>query len=155
MTDIAIRYLADVPSVLPVLRCWFESEWPSHYGALGPGNAEEDLLAYADRGRIPFGLVAFQDDQPCGFMALKRESFPSHTHLSPWAGAGYVKPMLRRQGIGGALLLALEREARELGCAHIYCATSSSESLLQRCGWQLLQSVQQDGSLMSVYEKAL
>ena len=155
MSEVVIKYLADEPRVLSTLRCWFESEWPSYYSADGPGSAEQDLLAYASRGSIPFGLVAFQQGKPCGFVALKRESFPSHPHLSPWAGAAYVQPPLRRQGIGAALLLALEPEARALGCARIYCATSTSVSLLRRCGWQLLESVQHEGHEVGVYEKAL
>jgi GNAT superfamily N-acetyltransferase len=152
--EVEIRYLADEPGVLPTLRRWFESEWPGYYGH-GEGDVVKDLAAYASKGSVPLGLVAFQAGKPCGFVALKRESFPTHPHLSPWAGAAYVEPRLRRQGIGAALLLALEPEARVLGLQRIYCATSTSVSLLQRCHWQLLESVNHEGHQVSIYEKAL
>ena len=155
MRELEIRYLADEPGVLPTLRCWFESEWPLYYGGHGEGDVAKDLAAYASRGSLPLGLVAFQEGKPCGFVALKRESFPTHPHLSPWAGAAYVEPRLRRQGIGAALLLALEPEARALGCVRIYCATSTSVSLLQRLRWQLRESVNHEGHHMSIFEKAL
>ena len=155
MSSIAIKRFAEQQDLLPTIRSWFEDEWPAYYGANGPGNAEQDLLAYANAGSVPLGLVAFNQGSPCGFAALKREAFPTHPHLSPWAGAAYVQPVLRRQGIGRALLLALEPEARALGYASVYCATGTSASLLLRCGWHLLQSVHYDGQQLGVYEKAL
>ena len=155
MNDIVIQPLAEHRHLLPTLEAWFESEWPVWYGVGGRGSARQDLLAYANLGSVPFGLVAFQSGVPCGFVALKREVFPSHPHLSPWAGAAYVEPSLRRRGIGGALLLALEPHAQALGYSRIYCATGTSESLLQRCGWLLLAHVRHEGQKMGVYEKAL
>ena len=155
MSSIVIKRLAEQRQVLPTLESWFESEWPAYYGVGGRGSAKHDLLAYANSGSVPFGLVAFQLSRPCGFVALKREPFPSHPHLFPWAGAAYVEPSLRRQGIGRALLLALEPEARTLGYSRIYCATGTSASVLQRCGWQLLEQVQHEGHEVGVYEKAL
>jgi N-acetylglutamate synthase-like GNAT family acetyltransferase len=104
---------------------------------------------------VPFGLVAFLDGLPCGFAALKREAFPSHPQLSPWAGAAVVVPSLRRRGIGKALLLALEPEARALGFTRIYCATATSASLLQRCGWSLLEPVQHEGQQVGIFQRML
>src|SRR5882672_6806706 len=106
VSGIVIKHLAEQRHVLPKLRAWFESEWPAYYGAGGHGNAEQDLLAYANSGSVPFGLVAFRQDKPCGFVALKREAFPSHPHLFPWAGAAYVEPSLRMR----RKCLTLERD---------------------------------------------
>jgi GNAT superfamily N-acetyltransferase len=144
---VAINHLAGERHLLPTLQAWFEAEWPAYYGVAGSGDAKRDLLAYANCGSVPVGLVAFWRGE--------REAFPSHPHLLPWAGAAYVMPSMRRQGIGRSLLLALEREARTLGYSHIYCATGTSASLLERCGWQLLEHVQHDGQGVGVYEKAL
>lgn len=155
MSSVVISHLAEEQHLLPTLQAWFESEWPAYYGVGGSGNAKRDLLAYANRGSVPVGLVAFWQGEPCGFAALKREAFPSHPYLLPWAGAAYVKPSMRRQGIGRCLLLALEPEAHTLGYSRIYCATGTSASLLERCGWQLLEHVQHEGQQVGVYEKAL
>lgn len=140
--------------MLPVVRSWFESEWPAWYGQGGQGDAELDARAYACSDG-PLGLVAFHDGRPCGFVALKAEPFPSHPHLFPWAGAAYVVPGLRRQGIGRQLLLALELEARGLGHSTIHCATATSASLLDRCGWTLLEHVMHDGERVAIYRKPL
>ena len=155
MSTVTINHLAEERHLLPMLQAWFEAEWPAYYGVGGSGNVERDLLAYANCGSVPVGLVAFRQGEPCGFAALKREAFPSHPHLLPWAGAAYVKPSMRGQGIGRSLLLALEQEARTLGHSRIYCATGTSASLLERCGWQLLQHVQHEGQRVGVYARAL
>lgn len=137
------------------VQLWFESEWPDWYGAGGPGDAQRDLRAYAQADALPFGLLALRDDDPVGFAALKREPFPTHPHLSPWAGAALVVPALRRQGIGRALLDGLAVQARALGFRDVYCATATAESLLLRAGWRYLETVDHDGRATGIYTKVL
>ncbi|MCC7437925.1 MAG: GNAT family N-acetyltransferase [Armatimonadetes bacterium] len=150
-----IAPLASHPEVLLELRQWFESEWPEYYGEDGPGNAEADLAAFSGTGRLPVGIVAFQEGELCGVAVLKSESIASHRHLSPWAAAGLVKGAKRGKGIGAELLHALEQEARRLGFNSIYCATATSESLLQRGGWELLERIEHQGEQLGVYQKQL
>jgi GNAT superfamily N-acetyltransferase len=152
---LSIEPLSQHPWAIPVLREWFEQEWPSYYGAGGPGSALLDLQAFAHQGRLPVGVVALQGDTVCGVAALKSTSIASHAHLSPWAAAGLVHPSMRGQGIGRLLLGALEHQARGLGFNHIYCGTSTAESLLQRCGWRLLERTIHDGERLGIYCKAL
>ncbi len=154
-SEITTERLARHPEALPVLATWFESEWPDWYGPGGPGNAEEDLLAYANEGDLPMGIAAFQNGLLCGVAALKAVSIPSHLHLSPWAAAGFVIPSLRGQGIGAALLTALESEARALGYSHLYCGTATAASLLLRLRWHLIEFVEREGQKIGLYGKAL
>ncbi len=88
-------------------------------------------------------------------MALKADPFPACAHRMPWVGAAIVRPELRRQGIGRALLLAVEPEARALGITRLHCATASAASLLGRCGWRLLDTVPHEGQAMEIFEKEL
>jgi len=147
--------LAQMPSCANELREWFESEWPDYYGPGGPGNAAADLSTFAQTDRLPLALVALRGDELCGMAALKAEAFADLHPLSPWASAGLVKPALRRSGIGAQLLAALEVQARSLGFARIYCATSTANSLLRRNGWQLLRIVAKDGTEVAVFDKAI
>jgi hypothetical protein len=55
------EYLSDHPQVLPTLKEWFATEWASHYGRGGPGNAQHS------------------------------ESISTHPHLSSWAAAAMVQ----------------------------------------------------------------
>ena len=77
-----IGYLVDHPEALPTLERLFESEWAAYYGAAGPGNAHQDLLAYSNRGQLPVGVVAFWA-LTFGVAALKADSVSTHKHLTP------------------------------------------------------------------------
>jgi len=154
-TILTIAPLANHPEVIPELRQWFETEWPGYYGHKGPGNAEADLAAFANGDRLPVGVVAFHGRELCGVAALKAESFPSHRHLTPWAAAGLVKASKRGEGIGAQLLHALEQEARRLGFSSIYCGTATSESLLQRNGWEVMEQIEHEGERLGIYRKGL
>lgn len=153
--EVKIEPLALHRDVLPVLAQWFEAEWPAYYGPSGHGSAILDLKHYANRGSLPTGIVAFRDGAVCGVMTLKSESIASHSHLSPWAAAGLVKPTERGRGIGARLLGGLELEARSLGYLSIYCGTSTAESLLTREGWELMERVLHEGKDLGIYRKAL
>lgn len=153
--DITTARLAGHPEALTSLADWFRGEWPGWYGPGGAGCAEEDLLGYAHEGSLPVGFVAFHNGTLCGVAALKAESLPSHSHLTPWAAAGLVAPPLRGQGIGAVLLSALETEAKRLGYSRIYCGTATAASLLLRSQWRFVESVEREGKQVDIYEKAL
>lgn len=150
-----IALLADHPEAIPVLKGWYESEWRGYYGPGGPGDAEEDLRAFARRDGLPVGVVAFDEGVLCGIAALKSASIESHAHLMPWAAAGMVAPNKRGRGIGAQMLLALEGVARDLGFDRIYCGTGTSDSLLLRGGWVLLEQIVHEGEDLSIFEKSL
>ena len=155
MNGIVIQHLAIRQDLIETVKRWFISEWPEYYGPGGSGDAESDLDKYAAVNTLPLGLVASLDGEPCGFAALKTDPFPSHPDLLPWAGAAYVRPSMRRKGIGRRLLLALEPESLALGHKKIYSATSTSASLLERCGWKLLENVTYENEIVGIYEKEL
>jgi len=150
-----ISPLADHPETFPILKQWFETQWESYYGANGPGDAQQDLVSYANRDQLPVALVAFLGDELCGIAALKAESITTHAHLCPWAAAGLVSPPHRRKGIGAHLLSALEEVARTFGYSHIYCGTSTAASLLNRAGWQFMERVSYHGDEVFIYQKKL
>ena len=150
--NVMIQRLSGHSGLVPLIVSWLETEWPGWYGAAGEGNARHDVLMYSSAGdSIPLGLVAFCDDTPCGFGALKNDPIPADSRLGPWVGAGYVKPDLRGRGIGSLLLRALVQEARRLGFPHVYCGTSSAMTLLAREGWDLLEVVPHQGAQVAVF----
>ena len=152
---VTVEPLALHAEALPELCRLFDVEWPTWYGPGGRGSAADDLSAFSAASGLPFGVIALQRGEVCGVAALKAESLPSHRHLSPWAAAGLVKGSLRGQGIGSALLAALEEHARGQGYGAIYCGSSTSESLLQRRGYRLLERVVHEGQDLGVYQRDL
>jgi GNAT superfamily N-acetyltransferase len=154
-TKVRIEYLSDHPAVLPTLKQWFETEWPSYYGPGCRGNAERDLAEYANGATLPVGVVAFLGNEICGVAALKSESIGTHSHLTPWAAAAMVPRDRRGRGIGTELIRALEHEAKRRGYDRIYCGTSTAMHVLERLRWQLMEQIVYDGDNVSLYAKAL
>jgi GNAT superfamily N-acetyltransferase len=150
-----VQPLALHRELIPLVAEWFTSEWPGWYGAGGQGNVSQDLEAFAaSETHLPVGMIIFENDVPVGAGVLKVQSIPSHTHLSPWAAAGYVSPSCRGRGLGALLLQALVEKARELGFARIYCGTSTAERLLLREGWQPLEVTEHSGQPLTVFQSA-
>lgn len=149
---LSFRPLSQAPELAPQVAAWLLSEWPSWYGPDGPGNLSVDVTAFsASEAELPVGIVALHDESPVGFGALRRESISTHTHLAPWAAAGYVKPELRGQGIGAALLGALVSHATQLGFESVYCGTSTAVDLLRRVGWQEVERVVYAGKPLVIF----
>ena len=147
-----VEPLARHRRLLPLIEGWFVGEWPAWYGPTGPGNAAQDREAFAaSEAVLPVGLVALSRGIPIGVGALKAESIPTHTHLAPWAAAGFVVPAYRGQGMGAAILAALVTHARSLGFDRVYCGTSTAGSLLQRCGWSSLEVIQHAGKPLTIF----
>lgn len=137
-------------------RAWFLAEWPAWYGAGGAGDVDRDLLEFsASENDLPVGLLVFEGDEVVGFAALKAHSIPSHTHLGPWAAAGFVLPSHRRRGIGAFLLQGLVAKAAHLGFSEVFCGTSTANSMLERSGWILLETIVHDGRSLGVYRIAV
>ncbi len=137
---------------MPTVRHWLLSEWPDWYGEGGPGHLSADVATFAASGvRLPIGFVAVDDGIPVGFGALKAESIPSHSHLTPWAAAGFVVPDRRGQGVGALLLQSMVAHAKTLGYQHVYCGTSTSVSLLHRAGWHMVEEIVHAGEPMVIF----
>jgi len=153
--SLVVEPLARHLDLVPLLAEWFVSEWPGWYGIGGQGNVTQDLQCFAaSETTLPVGFVVFSNGAPAGAGALKAESIPSHKHLSPWAAAGFVVPKQRGQGIGAVLLGAMVAHARALGYPHVYCGTSTAESLLQRSGWSTIELTQHAGKPLTVFRSA-
>jgi RimJ/RimL family protein N-acetyltransferase len=134
---------------------WFRTEWPGWYGPGGAGDAQADAAAFAASPlSLPVGLLAWEDGEPVGVGALKPRSLPSHEHLGPWAAAGFVRPTHRGRGLGAALLRGLCAHAAALGVPTLYCGTATAASLLEREGWQRMDSVHRDGHDVRIYHRA-
>ena len=159
MENLRIDLLADHPEGLPVLKRLFESEWEPYYGAEGPGNAEADIKASANRNKLPLAVVAIVDGNICGTAALKMESVTTYPDYFPWLAGLLVDPAYRRQGIGENLIGEIENLARKLGYQELYVGTGEksgmSEISLEDKGWQFIDKSDYFVGEASVYRKSL
>jgi GNAT superfamily N-acetyltransferase len=152
---LSIKPLCQAPELLSTVSGWLAAEWPGWYGPGGPGNVMADVHAFArSESEIPIGFVVFRDSVPVGFCALKAESIPTHTHLTPWIAAAFVLPGLRGAGIGAFMVRSVVAHARRLGHGQVYSGTSTAVTLLQREGWDLLEEITHAGVPLLVFRRA-
>ncbi|MZH03026.1 MAG: GNAT family N-acetyltransferase [Nitrospinae bacterium] len=103
----------------------------------GRGNAKQDLEECSRSDVLPICLIALSGNNTVlGTGSLKSKSVGSKRSDGPWMSALLVDKNHRYQGVGTALIEAIEIEARKLGFKFVYCSTNTVESILQRRGWE-------------------
>ena len=145
--------LVDHDEVLSDLVDLMESEWPDWYNPRG-ASARADLSERLERNRLPLGVVAFADGELAGTCALTASS-GGLTERSPWLGGFVVRPALRHQGIGLALIARAEAEARRLGFSRLHALTADAGAIFERAGWRLVERIEMHGVSHGIYVVAL
>jgi GNAT superfamily N-acetyltransferase len=80
-------------------------------------------------------LMARSDGVLAGTCLLvQSELAPCHP-VSPWLAGLYVAPDHRRQGIGRALVRAIEEQARRRGNRRLYLYAGPASKFYERLGW--------------------
>ena len=128
-----IKLLADQSDAIATLADWYINEWQPYYGRCGPGDAVSDLSSRCNRDVIPVGLIAVDDGQVMGTVALDLD--PS-TNLSPSVVGLLVASNYRRKGIATALLRSAKDLARDLAYQQLFLSTAVLGDLLERTGWR-------------------
>ena len=111
--DLGIVHLLEAPGAVDTLAEWFADEWAPWYGPGGEGDAEGDLAACRSRDALPICLVALSESgDVLGTASLRSESVGSELGVGPWLAAVLVPREHQGQGVGTALVAAIEAEAR-------------------------------------------
>ena len=154
--DLGIVHLLEAPGAVDTLAEWFADEWAPWYGPGGEGDAEGDLAACRSRDALPICLVALSESgDVLGTASLRSESVGSELGVGPWLAAVLVPREHQGQGVGTALVAAIEAEARRLGFECLYTSTSTAEGLLKRRGWEAFGASQSLRGPVAVYRRRL
>lgn len=140
-----IEYLADIPTVMPVLAQWHHEQF-SH---LAPGGSVEACLAgfrtHRGRRQIPTTVVALSGETLLGSASLVARDLPTRPELSPWLASVYVAPEHRRRGTGAALVQRVAQEAKALDVETLYLYTQDKEEFYARLGWSVVEQTDHVG----------
>lgn len=119
---------------------------------------EEDvagLRSLLTDGVADTALVARVDGVPVGSVLLvQHELEPAHD-LTPWLAGLVVADRYRRQGVGMALVRALERlaAARDVGTLYLY--TWEARAFYAALGWETVETFEQDGETTMLMSRGL
>lgn len=100
-------------------------------------------------------LLAEVDGCPAGSCLFVREEIDAKHDLTPWLAALYVAPDYRKQGIGSALVRAIEQHARAVGCSEVHLYTMTAEPFYARLGWITRERFDWHGEPMALMTRAL
>jgi len=142
----AITLLADRPDLAAG---WAELHWREWgIGGNEPGREElswwvNDAMQAINRTRIPVALLALgPDDEVLGGLGLHQFDLEERHDRSPWIVGVIVRADRRGQGIGQALLAALEAWAVGVGIRQLWVATETAGravAFYQRCGYACVE----------------
>jgi RimJ/RimL family protein N-acetyltransferase len=143
---ITIRFLADHPDTIPTLVKWFRAQWPDYYAAMSDEEMEQDFLEDASRDRLPIRLIAFESDEPVGTILLRKNGSETLPNFQPELGGLYVVDSHRGRGIATELVRAGMQVARKQGYETVFATTAAAAGILERLGWEFVQTaVHQEG----------
>jgi GNAT superfamily N-acetyltransferase len=159
VVPIQVRPLADSPSIAATIAEWHWPEWVSASIDGTFDGLRERLGSWTAPNGLPSILVAFQDDEPVGSVALVShdmdEPQPRFAGLTPWLSGLFVVPHARRQGAGSALVVACERRAQLLGYSSLYLYTGAGENFYALRGWETIGEADYDGDEIAVMRTTL
>ena len=148
---ITIRFLADHLDTIPTLANWFRDQWPDYHADMSQEEMEQDFLEDASRDRLPIRLVAFESGELAGTIILREYGSETLPEFQPELGGLYVVQSHRGHGIATELVRAGMQVAREQGYATVYATTVAAAGILERLGWEFLQTVIHEDGQTALY----
>lgn len=112
--------------------------------------AGSDRTLALDRDGL-WRLAARDDDSEVGFIAeadgsiigtglMVGRELEQHHDFGPWLAGLVVRADWRNQGVGTALVRAIEEQAQRNGSAELFLCTYDTERFYRGLGWTLLES---------------
>jgi len=148
---VEIAFLAERPQAIPSLAAWFIAEWPEYYGKRTTADVEEDFRECLNTQRLPIGLIAYDDEGPCGVIVLRESAMTDLPQYSPGLGAFYVAASHRNRGIGTRLVRMGTSVAKELEHRAVYATTARTGKIFERLGWRDMGTVLHRGQALTLY----
>lgn len=146
MSGLVIERLSVDSACLPELARWRHDAFLAGMGlTLADSMAQLRAIA-ASRSPHEVTLWASCAGQPAGLcMLVDAEIEPRHD-CSPWLASLFVAPAWRGQGVGRALVGAIEAHAAAHGIARLHLYTDAAEPFYAACGWTVLDRFMEDGT---------
>ncbi|MGZ5650614.1 MAG: GNAT family N-acetyltransferase [Usitatibacter sp.] len=133
---------------IPQLADGFAAEWPQWATTIPRGELESGFLC-GENGNLPLVLIAHEEGQALGTVALRHWFAEEPMAESPWVRGLYVMPGHRGRGVDRMLLRAVEREALDRGFKVLYAATTRIERLALRRGWRVFRRLEHEDESMA------
>lgn len=143
--NLTFDYLANQPTLLPILATCFFEEW----GRRNPKNSIEKvtqrLIGRMNVDSLPIAFVGFFDGKLVASASIKIREMETHPQFEHWLGAVYVDVAHRGKGIGSQIVKRTVLEAKRLRVRNLFLYTRSHEDFYARLGWQPIERLEYHG----------
>ena len=150
-------FLADKQEAIPGIARWYFDEWGHLHDGETLARSKERMREYLNRDRIPFILLAIEDDEILATAQLKfREMGDMYPDKEHWLGGVYVSPEHRGSGVGAVLIEEIVRRAPDYGVRTLHLQTERLDGgLYRRLGWSPVEQVRYRGLEVLVMERQI
>ncbi len=132
--------IRDCPEYVGVVAVWVHREWWANT-SVSLGEVAAWVQNCVASNGLPGILVAVSNGAAIGSIFLHKTEAEDRPAFTPYLGALYVEPHARRQGIGRALVHAVERHAVGLGFGEMYLnAMPHRTSFYEGLGWRIIET---------------
>jgi len=152
---IKVVYLADHLEAAPILAQWFRAQWADYYAERTLESVTQDFYSEANRHDLPIRLVAFVGEELAGTIVLREHALGALPEYRPGLGGLFVAESHRRHGVGTELVRAGMNVAREQGFRSVYAGTEAARGLLERLGWEMVETLLYGQEHVAIYRYIL
>ena len=148
-------FLADREDAIPIVTDWYHEEWGHLRRGDTVSHTRDRVEEYLNRDRIPFILLATQEDNIVATAQLKfremAEMFPDKEH---WLGGVFVPAGHRDQGHGARIVEQIVKMAPAYGVRTLNLQTEALDGgMYARLGWTPCAQVRYRGLDVLVMER--
>jgi RimJ/RimL family protein N-acetyltransferase len=136
-----IGFLADYLDTIPTLAKWFRNQWPDYYADRSQEEVEQGFFEDASYSHLPIRLIAFESNELAGTIILRERGSLTLPGFQPELGGLYVVEAHRGHGIGTELVRAGMKLALDQGYETVYATTATAAGILERLGWEFIQTI--------------
>jgi N-acetylglutamate synthase-like GNAT family acetyltransferase len=155
-----IVLLAEHPERIGELARLHQPQWQAAHPGWCISDWEKEFHRHAhsqdQRRSLPCTLLALDENgMLLGSASLVEDDMNGTVALSPWLANVLVLPAARGQGVGAALMTAIEDRASAQGHRTLYLFTEDQQALYERRGWQRREERLFEGKAVSLMQLAL
>lgn len=152
---IDIDDLSHHPYLLPTLARWYQQQWQRDGRHADLQQRIEKLQSHLNGRSLPRTWLAFVDTRPAGSVSLVKYKTRGEVDESIWLANLYVRPTLRRRGIGDALINQAVNEAAARGYSQLHLFTVDQQQYYCRRQWQWCCKARVQGQWVDILQRDL